>query len=256
MLKGGERIDDLQRNGLRIIQNPSAFCFGMDAVLLASFCRLRKRDVVADMGAGTGILSVLLSDDEPTATFHLFELQQDMADMARRTLELNGLENRAAIHACDMALAKNILGRETVDAVVCNPPYGKKQSTLKSETEGLSLAKHEQDIDIKTVIAACAAIIKNGGRLFMVFPAQRLLELMDALRERRMQPKRVRLVSAKLSKAPYLALVESVKNAREGLKWLPPLIVYKENGDMTDELRSIYHMPKASDMPNYDCEIP
>lgn len=242
MLKDGERIDDLQRNGLKIIQNPSAFCFGMDAVLLASFCRLKPRDVVADMGAGTGILSVLLSDDQKDARFHLFEIQQDMADMAARTIALNSLEGRATVYASDMEKAKDILGFESVDAVVCNPPYGKKQATLQSESTGVSMARHEGDTDIGKVVSSCAAIVKNGGRLFMVFPAQRLLELFDQLREKRMQPKRVRLVCSKISKAPYLALVESVKNAKDGLAWLSPLVVYDELGALTPELRRIYHM--------------
>ena len=242
MQKAGERIDDLQRSGLKIIQNEKAFRFGMDAVLLANFCRLKPRDAVADLGAGTGILSVLLSDDEKTATFHLFEIQKDMADMARRTLALNGLESRARVYAEDMIFAKYRLGYEAMDAVVCNPPYGKENATLKSESEAVALARHEGATSLEAVVSSCAAVLKNGGRLFMVFPAQRLLELMDALREKRLQPKRVRLVSAKASKAPYLALVESVKNAKPGLSWLPPLIVYDENGNMTSELRAIYHM--------------
>lgn len=243
MVKPNERIDDLQRNGLRIIQNPDAFCFGMDAVLLANFTRLKPRDRVADMGAGTGILSVLLSDDQKDANFHLFEIQPDMADMASRTLTLNGLEERAWVHACDMANAKDVLGCETMDAVVCNPPYGKQRSTLKSEKEGISLARHEGETSLEKVVSSCAAIVKNGGRLSMVFPAQRLLELMDTLRSKRMQPKRVRLVCAKIDKPPYLALVESVKNARDGLSWLAPLIVYDAKGELTGELRSIYHLP-------------
>lgn len=236
-----ERVDDLQRNGLRIIQRPDGFCFGMDAVLLADFTRLNRRDQVADMGTGTGILSLLLSQNEPTATFEAFEWQADMADMASRSIVLNGLEERIHVYACDMRMAWEKIGRESVNAVVCNPPYGKQGGTLTNETAEVLLARHETSCTIGDVAKACAAVLRNHGRLSMVFPATRFLELCDALRENRLEPKRVRMVCAKASRAPYLVLVEAMKNARPALLWLPPLIVYTEGGEETEELKRIYH---------------
>ncbi len=236
-----ERVDDLQRNGLKILQNPSSFCFGMDAVLLADFVTLRPRDKVADMGTGTGILPVLLSQKEKTATFHAFDIQPDMADMASRTMEMNGLESRVHVHAMDMRDAYTLLGRESMEVVVCNPPYGKQGSVLQSETQPLLLARHETDCPLRDVAAACGAVLKNHGRLFMVLPAPRMLELCDVLREKRLEPKRLRLVCAKADRAPYLVLLEAVKNAKPALHWLPPLVVYHADGTETEELKRIYH---------------
>lgn len=130
LLKPGERLDDLQRNGLHIIQHPRAFRFGMDAVLLADFTRLRPRERVADMGTGTGILPLLLSQKQPDARFEAFEIQPEMADMARRSVALNGLEERIRVHAADMRAAYELIGRESMHAVVCNPPYGKQEGRL------------------------------------------------------------------------------------------------------------------------------
>jgi len=241
LLKPNERIDDLQRNGLRIIQNPEAFRFGMDAVLLADFTRLRPREKVADMGTGTGILPLLLSQKEESCTFDAFEIQSDMAEMAQRSVKLNGLEDRIRVHAADMRKAWEIVGREQMHAVVCNPPYGKRGGTLTSETETVSLARHEGECTIEDVAASCAAVLRNHGRLHIVFPAQRMLELCDALRKSRLEPKRIRMVCAHADKPPYLVMVEAMKNAKPQLLWMPPLVVYHADGTETDEIKRIYH---------------
>jgi len=240
-LKENERIDDLQRNGLRIIQHPDTFRFGMDAVLLADFTRLRPRERVADMGTGTGILPLLLSQKEESCSFEAIELQPAMADMARRSVGLNRLEERIHIHCTDMRDAWQILGREQMHAVVCNPPYGKKGGVLTSETETVLLSRHETDCTIEDVAASCSAVLRNHGRLSIVFPAQRMLELCDALRAKRLEPKRIRMVCAHAHDAPYLVMVEAMKNAKPQLLWMPPLIVYHADGSETDEIRRIYH---------------
>lgn len=241
MIKPGERVDDLQRNGLHILQNPQGFCFGMDAVLLADFAQLRKWDRVADMGTGTGILPLLMSQNEPTARFDAFEWQADMADMAMRSVAMNGLEERIAIHRLDFRKAYELVGRESMDAVVCNPPYGKQGGTLLNDTDSVTLARHETEATICDVAAACAAILRTHGRLYMVFPAPRMLELCDALRQSRLEPKRIRMVCAKLEKPPYLVLMEAMKNARPGLLWMKPLVVYHPDGRETEEMDRIYH---------------
>lgn len=242
LVKPGERVDDLQLDGLRIIQNPQAFRFGMDAVLLSSFARLRKHDRVADLGTGTGILPLLLSHAEPTATFEAVEIQPDMADMAVRSVRLNGLESRIHVHALDMRDAWQTLGRASMGTVVCNPPYGKLHSTLLSENEAQLISRHETDCSIADVALAASMLLRDKGRLAIVFPAQRLLELCDALRAQELEPKRVRMVCAKADKPPYLVLLEAVKKARPALLWHAPLVVYHADGSLTDELRAIYHM--------------
>ncbi len=244
-LKPCERVDDLQRNGLRIIQNPSAFRFGMDAVLLADFTRPRKRERIADLGTGTGILSLLMSQNEPTASFEAVEIQPDMADMASRSVLMNDLEARIHVHNVDLRTAHETLGKGTIDGIVCNPPYGKQNGTLKSETETRLIACHETDCTIADIAKASSALLRDKGRLWMVFPAPRLIELFDALRAEELEPKRLRMVCAKAEKAPYLVLAEAVKKARPSLLWLPPLIVYKKDGSPTEELRRIYHEESA-----------
>lgn len=240
-MKDGERVDDLQRNGLRIIQSPSAFRFGMDAVLLSDFARLRPHDRVADLGTGTGILPLLLSQKEDTAVFEAVEIQPDMADMASRSVALNGLKDRIHVHAMDMRKAYEQFGRESMDAVVCNPPYGKKGGTLGSETSSVLIARHETDCTIEDVAASCSVLLKNHGRLSIVFPAQRMLELCDALRKCRLEPKRIRLVCAHVDKPPYLVMIEAMKNAKPQLLWMPPLVVYHADGTETEEIMRIYH---------------
>lgn len=245
----GERLDDLQNHGLRILQQRNGFRFGMDAVLLAHFARLHPRDRVADFGTGTGILPLLMSQCEPTATFHAFEIQPAMAEMARRSVRLNGLSGRIRVYAADMLNAASVLGYESMNGVVCNPPYAKNGAGIVSADRGLAAARHETQCTLQALLHAASAVLRNRGRLWMVLPAPRALELMDAMREAKLTPKRLRMVCAKASKPPYLLLLEAVKNARPGLHWLPPLMVYREDGQETDELRALYGQPKAADTP-------
>jgi len=237
-----ERVDDLQFANLRIIQDPSAFCFGMDAVLLSDFAQIRPHDRVADLGTGTGILPLLLAGREMRGTtFDAFEIQPAMADMARRSVALNGLEERIHIHCADVAEAVQILGHAARSLVVANPPYGSEGSTLLNPDESKRLARHEQGETLQIFCRAAALLLKNGGRFCVVFPAARMLELMDAMRSVKIEPKRLRLVYPKASKAPNLVLLEGMKDARPTLHMLPPLIVYDQEGRPTAELDRIYH---------------
>ncbi|MBP3651159.1 MAG: tRNA1(Val) (adenine(37)-N6)-methyltransferase [Clostridia bacterium] len=237
----GERVDDLQLNNLHIIQSESGFRFGMDAVILSDFARVRPHEHVIDMGTGTGILPILLSAQQTDATFSAIEIQPEMAEMASRSVRLNGLENRIQVYAADMKAAAVLLGYQCAHMVVSNPPYGKQGSTLKNAIDSVTIAKHEEAFGIDAWVKACSAVLRNMGRLCMVFPAQRLLELTDAYRNHRIEPKRIRMVYAKADRAPYLVLLEGMKNAKPGLLWMPPLIVYDQNGMETAEIDRIYH---------------
>lgn len=236
-----ERIDDLQLNDLHIIQSRNGFRFGMDAVILSDFARVRPREHVIDMGTGTGILPILMSAQRKDTRFSAFEVQPQMADMASRSVQLNGLSDRIHIHTADMKDAAKLLGYGCAHLVVSNPPYGKKGSTLKNNTDSVTLARHEEDTGIDQWVVACASVLRNMGRLCMVFPAQRLLELTDAFRNHRIEPKRIRMVYAKADRAPYLVLLEGMKNAKPGLLWMPPLVVYEPDGKETAEIDRIYH---------------
>ena len=237
----GERIDDLQWKDLHIIQSEKGFRFGMDAVLLSDFARVRPREHVVDMGTGTGILPILMSGQREDAVFTAFEIQPDMADMAARSAALNGLSERVRIVNADMRTAAMHIGYGSAHLVTCNPPYGKQGSTLKNSTESVTIARHEEESTIEEWAASSAAVLRNMGRLCMVFPAQRLLELTDAYRKARIEPKRIRMVYAKVDRAPYLVLLEGMKNAKPGLLWMPPLVVYEPDGTETEEIVRIYH---------------
>jgi len=240
VVRAGERLDDLQRGGLRILQKIDGFRFGTDAVLLAHFAGVRPRDRVVDLGAGTGILPLLLSARCPSAVFTAIELQPEMAGMAARSVALNRLEERIAVRQADLRDAPSLLGHGRTDLVVCNPPYSPLGAALTNGDPARALARHEVGCTLAQVIKSASELLRNGGRLAMVFPAQRLLELLDAQREVRIEPKRVRLVHQRVEDSPKLALVEGVKLAQPALHWLPPLILCDADGAYTAEARRIY----------------
>ena len=235
-----ECIDDLQNNGLKIMQKKRGFRFGMDSILLKDFVRIKPNEHVADLGTGSAVLPLLLSQKEPTARFSAFERQKDIADMAARSIQYNRLENRITVWCEDLRNAQRVIGKASTDVVVCNPPYGKKGGILPSQSENKLLSRHETDCDISEIVKAAAGILKNKGRIYISFPSHRMLELFDSLRSHHLEPKRMRMVCGKASKAPYLLLAEAVKNAKPMLHFMPPLIVHHEDGTETEELRKIY----------------
>lgn len=236
-----ECVEDLQLNGLMILQKQKGFRFGMDAVLLADFTQVKPGDRIADLGTGTGILPLLLSQKQARSTFEAFEIQGDMADMARRSVALNKLESRIHVYDADLRGAAGILGRETMDGVVANPHYGTLDSAMVSRKPEIRAAKYEDQITINEIAETGAQLLRCHGRMTLVFPARRVLEACDALRLHRLEPKRMRMVCARAGKAPYLTLIEAMKSAKPGLVWLPPLIVADENGRETPEVDRIYH---------------
>lgn len=239
LLREGERIDDLQRGGLRIIQRADGFRFGTDAVLLADFCAAKPGERVCDMGAGTGAIALLVAARAVGTTFDAFEIQPDMADMAARSVRLNGLETRIRVHARDLREAWRVTGCEVCDLVTTNPPYTARGAGLVNPDGGLALARHA-DCGLEEWMAACARVLKNGGRLCAVFPAPRFLQLCDAMRAGGVEPKRVRFVAARPDAAPKLALVQGKKRGRPGLHVLPTLVTHEENGAFTAQMRRIY----------------
>ena len=212
----------------------------MDAVLLAHFTALRAQDRVADLGTGSGVLPLLMSQWEATARFYAFELQAEFADMARRSVALNHLESRITVYQADLRTAPETLGRGQMDAVVCNPPYGERGSGTISPGASRRLAMQETECTLDDVLDASAALLKNSGKLWICLPARRTLALWDAMRARRLEPKRARLICAKANKPPYLLLTEGVKNAKASLVWMPPLIACRDDGTPTDELNALY----------------
>ena len=240
LIREGERLDDLQRDGLRILQRADGFRFGTDAVLLADFAGVKRGERVADVGTGTGVLPLLLSARAADTEFDAFEIQEQVADMAARSVQINGLQTRIRIHHADCRDAAALIGHERCHLVVTNPPYTKGGAGLVSPQQTRALSRSDSDCTLEAWIAACGRLLRNGGRLCCVFPAPRFLELCDALRSARMEPKRVRFVAACADAAPKLVLVEGLKGGRPGLHIQPLLITHDENGQFTREMRRVY----------------
>ena len=236
----GEEICDLQRNGLKVIQKKAGFRFGTDAVLLADFAKAKPGERVCDMGTGTGVLPLLIAARSKDTVFDAFELQAEIADMARRSVALNGLEARIRIQHADCRDAAKVIGHGVCRLVVTNPPYTAAGAGLISPTETRALSRSDSDADIGAWMLACAQVLQNGGRLCCVFPAPRLLQLCDAMRAARVEPKRVRLIAARVSAAPKLVLVEGLKGGRPGLHMEPLLVTHTDDGAFTEEMLRIY----------------
>lgn len=236
----GERLDDLQRDGLVIIQKETGFRFGTDAVLLADFARAKKGERICDMGTGTGVLPLLLSARSEDTQFDAFELQGDIAEMAARSVEANGLAHRIRIHHADCRDAAGRIGHGVCHLVVTNPPYTAAGAGLVSPEGTRALSRSDSDCSLEQWMAACSQVLKNGGRLCCVFPAPRLLQLCDAMRAARVEPKRLRLIAARTDAAPKLLLLEGLKGGKPGLHMLPLLITHTQDGEFTEEMKRIY----------------
>ena len=242
-LKPGERLDDLQFEGLHLIQRPDAFRFGTDSVLLADFAAPKRRERVVELGCGTGAIATLMAAHSEAAVIDAVELQEDIADMARRSAALNGLEDRLRVHAMDMRDAWRTLGAEKYTLAVCNPPYGRSGGGLTSAAESQRIARHEGDLGPGEMALAASRLLRCGGRLCVIYPAPRMLEMMEAMRACRLEPKRVRTVHSVEGRAPKLVLLDAVKDGGRMLHWLEPLVLSDRDGRPTGEWRRIYRLP-------------
>ena len=240
VLLPGERLDDLQCRGLKIIQRPDAFRFGTDSVLLAHFAAPRRGEVAADLGCGTGAIALLMAGRQPSMTVDAVELQPDIADMAARSVALNGLSDRVRVHCMDMREAWRTLGAGRFSLAVCNPPYGRSGAALESLSETVRIARHEGDLTPADVAGSAAKLLKNGGRFCVIYPAPRAYEMMRAMDGAGIAPKRLRTVHGVAGRAPKFVLLEGVKQGGDGLHWLEPLVLRNEDGTFTEEWHRIY----------------
>lgn len=239
-LKPDERLDDLQCKGYYIIQNPAKFCFGMDAVLLSSFAKLKKHQTVLDLGTGTGILPILLSAKTDAKSFDALEIQEESADMATRSVALNHLEERIHITKGDIKEASAIYGRESFHAVVTNPPYMNNHHGLKNNSMPKTIARHEVMCKLTDVIREASLVLKPKGTLYMVHRPFRLAEIFRELSAFHLEPKRMCLVHPYINQEPNMVLIEAVKCAKPMLKIEPPIIVYQEPNVYTPQLLKLY----------------
>lgn len=239
-LKEHERIDDLQRNGYQIIQNEKTFRFGMDAVLLSGFVKVKPGEKVLDLGTGTGIIPILLEAKTDGEHFTGLEIQDEAADMAARSVALNHLEEKISIVNGDIKEASRIFSAASFDVVTTNPPYMNASHGLKNPNRTKAIARHEVLCSLDDVVREASKVLKPGGRLYMVHRPHRLIEIITSMTQYKLEPKRMKFVHPFLEKEANMVLIEAIKGAKSMIKVEAPIIVYQEQGVYTDEIYEIY----------------
>ena len=241
-LQENERIDDLERNGYQIIQNPDKFCFGMDAVLLSGFAKVKPQAQVLDMGTGTGIIPILLEAKTQAAHLTGLEIQEESADMARRSVLLNHLENKIDIVTGDIKEADSLFKAASFDVITCNPPYMDENHGIVNPDSAKAVARHEILCNLEDVVCVAGKSLKVKGRFYMVHRPRRLVDIFELCRKYKMEPKRIRMVHPYADKDANMVLIEAVKCGNGQLIVEKPLVVYEEDGSYTNELLKLYGM--------------
>ena len=241
-LKEDERIDDLEYKGLKIIQNNNGFCFGIDSILLSDFAKEIKDDAkVLDLGTGTGIISILLCGKTNLKEIFGIEIQEEVYDMAKRSCILNKLENKFKLINDDLKNLNEKFSANSFDAIVTNPPYKKNNTGLKNKNELKLISRHEIMCNIEDIAKISSYLLKSNCSIYMVHRPDRLVDIIEALKKYKLEPKNIRFVYPKFNKEPNLVLIKATKCGRPFLKVEKPLVVYNDDGTYTDEILKIYN---------------
>lgn len=240
VLLPGERLDDLERNGYKIIQHKDKFCFGMDAVLLSGFAKVNAGERVLDLGTGTGIIPILLEAKTAGSHFTGLEIQEESADMARRSVLYNGLQEKVDIVIGDIKEASRIFQKASFDVVTSNPPYMNDMHGLKNPELPKAIARHEVLCTLEDVVREAALLLKPGGRFYMVHRPHRLIEIINVCTQHKLEPKRIKMVHPYVNKEANMVLIEAVRGGKSMVKVEAPIVVYQEPGKYTDEIYEIY----------------
>ena len=244
-LQPGERLDHLLTRDLHIIQSPEVFCFSLDAVLLARFAGVPPRGKVLDLCTGNGVVPLLMST-RTEAQIDGIEIQPRLADMARRSVALNGLEARIRIVEADLReWSRDGAVSGMYDAVTVNPPYLPRGTGEEKGNPHLAMARHEIGCTLDEVTAACARAVRRGGRVSMVHRPARLVDILEAMRRHRLEPKRMRFIHPRQGTEANMVLVEALKDGKPELRLLPPLVVYEPDGQYTTELLDVFYGRKT-----------
>lgn len=233
-----ERIDDLNLNGKKIIQNIDYFCFGIDSVLLANFVESNSNNnIIVDLCSGSGVIPVIISQKKKYNKIYAVELQKEMYELLLKNIKLNLLEEK--IVPFNLNIKEFNLDKK-VDIVVCNPPYKEVGTGVKNENSVKYIARHEKECRLEDVFKCSSRILKQKGKLYLVHKPQRLTDLISYARKYNLEPKKIRFVYPTIKSNPSIVLVEYVYYGGNEMKVLPPLIEYDNDGNYSSEILDIY----------------
>ena len=241
MILENERLDELHRKGYKIIQDPNRFCFGMDAVLLSAFANVRKKERVLDIGTGTGIIPILMEARYGGESYVGIEIQEDVADMASRSVKYNNLEDKISIDNADVKDALKLYGSGFFDVITTNPPYMTVDKGIVNPNDTKALSRHELSVTLEDIVSISSKLLKNKGRFYMIHRPARLVEIMNVMRKYNLEIKRIRMVHPYIDKEANMVLIEAMHDGKPFLKVENPLIVYEKSGEYTKEVMDIYY---------------
>lgn len=225
LVKDYERVDDLQLNGLKIIQDPSKYCFSSDAVLLANFVRAKKTENVLDMCSGSGVVGILVYEKTKPNNVTLLELQQNFAEMSKRSIELNGLQDKIKVVNSSVQNSLNIFKPESFSVICCNPPYKSLKGHKLSGKNEIDVCKYEVELSLEELVKTASKLLNYGGKFFFVYDSSRLVEIITTLKKYGLEPKKLEFVYPKSTIRSFVVLVEAKKNAKSGVIVSPPKIL-------------------------------
>ncbi len=242
MIHSYERIDDLQLDGLKIIQNPDWFCFGVDAVLLSDFAlkSIKKDARVLDLCSGSGIIPILLSHKSPAKGITGLEIMPQVEEMAERSIRLNNLTDKVKMVCGDLKDGVSLFGKGSFDNITCNPPYKEASGGLKNKTDIVTVARHEVLCSLEDIISVSAELLKPYGKLALIHRPERLIDIITLMKKYKLEPKRLRFIHPSPSKTATMILLEGAKLQKPKLFLEPPLYVHNEKGEYTEEINEIY----------------
>ena len=242
IIKENYRIEDLEYKWLKIIQNKNGFCFGIDSILLSDFAKeIPNNSKVLDLGTGTGIISILLCEKTKLSKIIGIEVQEEVYELAKRNSKLNKLENKFEVINENIKNLEKIFEKNSIDAIVTNPPYKKENTGITNENKLKLISRHEIEADLNDFINISSKLLKNNGTFYMVHRPERLADIIDLLRKNKLEPKILQLIYPKINKEPTMILIKAVKNAKQFLSIKEPLIIYNQDNTYTEEVLKIYN---------------
>ena len=240
MINSGERIDDLNLDGLKIIQKINGYGFTSDSVLLANFVKTKKKDICVEIGTGSGIISVLVNYKEKPQKIYAFEIQKEAAELAKRNVELNNMQNQIEVICSPIQNHKQFLSDGNIDVLFCNPPYFKYDRTVCGEVEEKIISRFDKLLPLSKLFECSSKLLKFGGKMFFVYPSQRQFECFVEMKKNNLSPKRMYFVHPNNSKDSTVFLCEAVKGGKDGVVIMPPLFTNNLNGDYIETIQKLY----------------